>query len=276
MSQTYFLFLDDAEQLDCPRDGMNRLIAMGGFSIDVHDAARLSSDLEELCGLAGLPAGEPFKWSPKKNSWLQRNFTGEQKGNLFESLLQKVAEYNVSAHVMCCDPKARLLNGAKDAEQSTLLGILERFNFTLGPNDKGIVIVDRPAGDKKAEERYLGACLALTEDGGAYAKFDKLACPILTMPFPLSRPLQVADLVASITTAHVAGRPQAARFFPLIKSLFREDKGRIGGVGLKLHPDYRFANLYHWLLGDTHYVRGSMGFPMPLSDRPYREGDTQQ
>lgn len=276
MSQTHFLFLDDAEQTDCPRDGISRLIAMGGISIAAHDASRLSANLDEICRQAGLPSGEPFKWSPKKNSCLQKNFTGDEKAELFESLLKKAAEFEIAAHVICCDPKAKMLNGADDVHQSALLAALERFNFTLGSSDCGIVIVDRPAGDKKAEERYLAACLKLTEDGGAYANFDKLACPILTMPFALSRSLQIADLVVSITTAHVAGRPQAGRFFPLVKALFREDKGRIGGVGLKLHPDYRFANLYHWLLGDSHYVRGSIGVPMPLADRPYRESADQR
>lgn len=59
--------------------------------------------------------------------------------------------------------------------------------------------------------------------------------------------------------------------FECMKPLFRSETGRVGGVGLKLHPDYKYANLYHWLLGDSHFVRGGSGTPLPMKNRPYSD-----
>jgi hypothetical protein len=51
----------------------------------------------------------------------------------------------------------------------------------------------------------------------------------------------------------------------------RVDGGRIGGVGVKIQPDFSYANFYHWLLGDTHFYKGFVGVPMPIIGRPYFE-----
>jgi hypothetical protein len=47
----------------------------------------------------------------------------------------------------------------------------------------------------------------------------------------------------------------------------------VGGCGVKLHPDYKYRNLYGWLFGDTHFWKGNNGHPLPLEGRPYRFGD---
>ena len=86
------------------------------------------------------------------------------------------------------------------------------------------------------------------------------------------RLLQVADLVTSCTTAHVAGRDRYSEplfdqwVFPL---LHRGHAGRVGGYGLKLHPDFRYANLYHWLLGDQQFGRNGAFVTLPDRDRWY-------
>jgi hypothetical protein len=72
----------------------------------------------------------------------------------------------------------------------------------------------------------------------------------------LVRLLQLADVVAGWTVAHVAGEDEySPPRFATIRPLLREDAGRIGGIGLKLHPDFRYVNLYHCLLGDAFYWR---------------------
>ncbi len=43
------------------------------------------------------------------------------------------------------------------------------------------------------------------------------------------------------------------------------------GEEFKLHPDYRYVNLYHWLLGDSHYLRNMGGWPLPFQTRPYAQ-----
>jgi len=45
--------------------------------------------------------------------------------------------------------------------------------------------------------------------------------------------------------------------------LLREDYGCKGGRGLKIHPDLRYGNLYHWLLGDEAFVRYEGGIDLP-------------
>jgi hypothetical protein len=62
------------------------------------------------------------------------------------------------------------------------------------------------------------------------------------------RLLQTADLITSFTLAMVSGEDRhSAPIFGLIKFLLMSEMGRIGGVGLKIHPDYVYANLYRWL-----------------------------
>jgi hypothetical protein len=45
--------------------------------------------------------------------------------------------------------------------------------------------------------------------------------------------------------------------------------GSIGGTGVKIHPDFRYANLYYWLLDDSHLRPGWKATPLPLKARPY-------
>jgi hypothetical protein len=42
-----------------------------------------------------------------------------------------------------------------------------------------------------------------------------------------------------------------------------------GGIGLKIQPDGRYANLYHWLLGDTVLVRRQRLVTLPDPHRAY-------
>jgi hypothetical protein len=48
----------------------------------------------------------------------------------------------------------------------------------------------------------------------------------------------------------------------------RAEAGRVGGFGLKLHPDYSFINLYHWLLGDNAHRKEGV---LPSDGWPYSE-----
>jgi hypothetical protein len=36
------------------------------------------------------------------------------------------------------------------------------------------------------------------------------------------------------------------------------------------------ANLYHWLVGDTHFYKGNTGRPMPLKGYRYFNNDDQE
>ena len=109
--------------------------------------------------------------------------------------------------------------------------------------------------------------------GTDYAEFNNLAMNVLTMSHENSRLLQTADLVASITTALVAGHEEfAGPLFPSVKALLRSNGGQIGGAGLKVHPDFTYRNLYHWLLGDLYYRRGMQGMRLPSIRYPFAQG----
>jgi len=93
-----------------------------------------------------------------------------------------------------------------------------------------------------------------------------LATNVVTMPFSNSGLLQLADLIVSISTAMVAGHTEfAGKVFPNVKAILRTYAGRVGGIGLKIHPDYSYANLYHWLLADQHFKNVTL----PIANRPF-------
>ena len=78
---------------------------------------------------------------------------------------------------------------------------------------------------------------------------------VVTIHFKRLRLLQVADLVVSSSTALVAGNTVYS-LVPHITPILRKNaRGCVGGVGMKLHPDHCYVNLYHWLWGDAVYVR---------------------
>lgn len=269
--QSCLLFLDDSKQNDAPRHGIGGLVAIGGISVAASQANELNLRLAEEClSKFGLPSDAPFKWSPPKKSWFKKNLSDEQRGELLKHVLTIVKEYDPSAIVSLCELATSPLAGADTHEMSALLMVMERFHTSIGFADTGIIIIDRPAGGKTDEESYLTTCADIAASGSKYAQFKKLACPIVSMPFSLSRILQIADLVVSITTAHFAGRPAAAEFFPYVLPLLKTLDGRRGGASVKIHPDFKYANLYHWLLEDEYLKKGSIGVPMPLKDRPYR------
>jgi hypothetical protein len=73
--------------------------------------------------------------------------------------------------------------------------------------------------------------------------------------------------------ARVAGSPYSKIPFAMVKPLLRSDGHRIGGVGLKIHPDFKHVNLYHHLLGDTTCWKGNVGIDLPCRGRQYYADD---
>lgn len=85
----------------------------------------------------------------------------------------------------------------------------------------------------------------------ARSYFDELADAEISRS-KWSRLVQLADVVTAWSTSLVAGSTKwAANVFEQgIVPMLRSDYGCKGGRGLKIHPDFRYGNLYHWLLGD--------------------------
>jgi len=152
----------------------------------------------------------------------------------------------------------------------TLL-FLERAHHQLNARQcNGIVIVSQPSGDRKSESEFLASCAEALRRGTQYVKLDRIVLNVVPSPPKFIRLLQVADVVTSCTTAFVGGESSfSPPVFDGVKRMLAKELGRIGGVGLKIHPDFKYANLYHWLVGDTHFIRFMEGFAFPLSDHPY-------
>jgi hypothetical protein len=59
--------------------------------------------------------------------------------------------------------------------------------------------------------------------------------------------------------------------FDLLKPLYQSVDGRVGGAGVKLHPDFRYGNLYHWLIGDETIVRRGTVAKLPEAGAPFSD-----
>jgi len=251
---------------------MGPLIAIGGVRIASEVVGQLEKAIEDLCTDLGFPPREEFKWSPGRGLWMHDNLRGDQRENFFAEVLSLCANFDAQAVVVIEDTSRQpATNSAVGPEQDVTQMFLERISNQLYVSQThGIVIVDRPRGGRSDENKFLARCLETLQQGIGYVRPDRIALNVLSTPSKLVRLIQVADLITSCTLATVAGESTyAPRIFPQIKPILHSHDGRIGGVGLKIHPDYCYANLYYWLLGDAYLNRGNTGFPLPMNNYPY-------
>lgn len=276
MTHVKWLFVDDARQAAPGRPGMRPLVGVGGVVIDGTRLRSLCERLDAVCVTAGFPArpdrNAEFKWSPGKELWMRGGLVGDGRAQFFASVLAIAKEHEASAILVAVDTKASPAHTGKSHEMDALLLLLERFHKTLGAED-GVVVCDTPGGDRADEADFLSTCITTLSTGTDYVKFRRLALPVMTGPSHLVRPLQLADVITSCTLAFIAGEKKyAPATFAAVKPLLRRDGERIAGYGVKIHPDYRYANLYHWLLGDTDFWKGSTSTPLPIATRSYATG----
>lgn len=273
------IFCDDSRQARPTRYKMGPLVALGGIVVPDAALRPLAQDLERLCHETGFPTREEFKWSPRRGTWMRLNLRDERRFTFFRSVLTVAGLYGVQATVVIADTAcSRAIKTSASPEADVTTMFLERADNALGAaGTLGVVIVDRPGGDRAAEDRFLAACLETLTTGTAYASLARIAT-VLPASSHLARMLQLADVITGCTLARVAGeRTWSPPVFELIKPLLRRDGHRIGGVGLKLHPDFKYANLYHWLLGDDTWWKGTSGWELPCRGPLYYEdqGDAE-
>ena len=149
--------------------------------------------------------------------------------------------------------------------------LLERVQNQTPTEQLALIIADKPSGGStRTNDRFVSDCLETLRTGTSVLASLNRICMVLTCSSHLSRCLQFADVFTSCLTAFVAGEDH---WSPLIANpmrvLLRTEQGRVGGCGVKLHPDYRYANLYHWLFGDQYFWRFNLGNLLPLAGRPY-------
>lgn len=271
MSIVDVIVADDSSQRPS-RKGMRELVAVGGLHVPSEAVGALERDLDELSAETGFPPGEEFKWSPKSKQWMRDNLVGNERTEFFLQALNLARKSGASAIVTVVDTKAQPANpGAGSPQEDAMILFLERAHNQIAHGSQGIVVVDQPGGNRKEETKMLRILIQRINRGTTYASLDRLALVVAT-DSSLVRLVQLADVTVGCTISYVGGEQtwSAPVFEKRIKPLLRRaEDGRIGGVGLKIHPDGRYADLYHWLLGDTTFPKGGSCRPLPLPDYPY-------
>ena len=254
---------------------MHPLVAIGGFRLEADRVRTVEMALDALCKTTGFPPGERFKWSPQKDMWMRANLTGAARREFFLAVVRVLAENNAQVTVVLTDTKCSPATRAATPESDVTTMFIERAHIQLTEAAKdGIVIVERPGGGRTDEDHFLSSCMDVIQAGTDYVRPERFALNVISTSAKFCRCLQAADVVTSAVTANVSGEMTYSRpIFDEIKPLFRSNCGSIGGTGLKLHPDARYMNLYHWILGDTYYVWGNSGKPLPIVGQRYEKDD---
>jgi hypothetical protein len=251
---------------------MQPLVGIGGISIRAEVVHALERRLDGLCKSIGFPPKQPFKWSPGKDMWMRENLVDDKRQAFFLEVLGILRGAGARAigaiSWTTCRPATKT---AKTPEQDVVNLTFERVQHLLTSlNANGIVIADRPSGARAEEEKFLSDCIDTMQEGAGYIVPDRISV-VVSSPAKNIRLLQAADILISCTTAYVAGEytHSPAVFESGIRPMLYSDGGRIGGIGLKLHPQYRLINLHHWLLGDEFHWRVGVGYPLPMKGFPY-------
>lgn len=266
-------FADDSRQRTPIRRDMGPLVAVGGIHVPHTAERQLTAALDQLCEDTGFPRGDEFKWSPRSTGWMYGNLKAEQRRVFFETALTIAASFNVTGTVVIADTRYRhALQTSTCVEQDVTTMFLERVDNTLGTaGTTGTVFFDQPGGNRATEERFVAECIATITTGTAYAGLKHIT-GVATATSHQLRLLQLADVVTSCTVSHFAGEATwSGPIFAFIKPLLRAEGGRIGGVGVKLHPDFVYRNLYYWVLGDTAFRKWSAGVELPCPGRYFHD-----
>jgi hypothetical protein len=251
---------------------MGHLYALGGLSV-AHDVVpSLEREIESLCRAAGFPShADEFKWSPRSGQWMRTNLINRAREAFFLLVVDALAAADACVNLCVVDASRGSANPGCDPEEDVTRLYIERVNNRLKTRGQhGVIIADRPGGGRKAEDDFIAECADLLENGTTFVKPDRIAINVLTTDSKMVRLLQAADLVAGCSLAFVSGeKTWSPTVFDRLLPLYYSDSGRRGGVSAKLHPDFTFGNLYHWLFADTHLWKKGSGFPMPVKGMPY-------
>lgn len=266
----YIFFADDSNRRSPNLPDMGALIAIGGIFVETSKLKSLNQKIEVICTQYGFPQNDPFKWSPGRELWMRENLTGDRRRDFFLALLTEAKTHGAGAIVVIEDTTRNTATDAKTPQIDVIRLFFERVDWKLNRlRSEGMLIIDRPSGDRGDEDKFLYSCLETMRQGTQYVNMEHIVLSACS-PSKFTRMLQLSDLVTSCSLAAASGERQYSPLvFESIKRILCDDSGRIGGVGFKMHPDYCYVNLYHWLLGDPHYHRCNTGYPLPMEGRPY-------
>jgi hypothetical protein len=267
-----FVFADDTRQPKPTRAGMTSLVGIGGIFVASDKVKELSRALDTLCQEHGFPGGEKFKWSPGRELWMWAHLRGDSRREFFAQALNLAKEHEVSVLVVVEDtPYDRAI--CEPPEMDVTMLFLERVHRQCEQRScDAVVIVDRPGGGRDQADKFLSQCLDTMRAGTDFVRFSRIPL-VLSADSSTTRLLQLADLVTGCTVAMISGESTyAPSIIEMIHPLYRRHHSQVGGYGVKLHPDGRYMNLYHWLFQDRSYMRGTTGVSLPYHKTPYADG----
>ena len=251
---------------------MGDLYALGGLAV-AHDVVpQLERDLEAICRAVGFPnRTDEFKWSPSKGTWMYSGLVGRAREAFFLSVIGALASAKAELTICMVDATRRSANPGAEPEVDVTRLFIERADTRLRSRGRyGVIIADRPGGGRREEDEFIAGCAELLETGTAYVKPERIAINVLTTDSRMVRLLQASDLAVGCSLAFIAGESRRSpRIFADLLPLYYVDSGRRGGVSAKLHPDFNFMNLYHWLFGDDTIWKRAVGVTAPVKGFPY-------
>jgi hypothetical protein len=269
----HFVFADDARQEKPSRLGAGSFVAIGGVLLDGQYVGPLERMIDQLCKRTGFPAGEQFKWSPgRRDEYMRTVLVDERRLRFYEELLGLARQFEATTTVVIEDTGYNAARGESiDHEHDVTTLFLERASYAIGQRyTDGVVVIAKPGGGPKDDEKFLNRCLDTVEEGTEYHSFGNLPLGVMTVHSRRIRLLQLADVIVSCVVSRVSGEPRySSEVFELIRPILRRGYDRAGGIGLKLHPEYVYANLYYWLLGDRQWTRDQMARPLPDPGLPF-------
>jgi hypothetical protein len=253
-----------------------RLVAVAALAVPADRARELEMSLQAACRDAGFPDDEEFKWSPPRDGWMHSGLVGADREQFFAIVADLLIGGGCFASIVMEDDGRNPATSSLTAEQDVIVMLLERVaNRLKEVRDTAFVVADRPGGGRREENRFVGDCLRLLDAGTEYVQHNEIAF-VVTTDSRFVRLLQAADLVVSCLTAYVSGEnkyspPIVERLLPLFPVAY----DRRAGYSIKIHPSYTFANLHHWLFGESLWVRFQTGYPMPMTGWSYFTGPNE-
>src|SRR5258708_34257423 len=100
-------FADDSVQRAPTRQGVNKLVGVGGIHVPSDHVNPLERSLNQLCINFGFPPGEEFKWSPSREDWMHQGLTGAPRAAFSSEVLRLCSEHSVRAVVVMSDTQSR-------------------------------------------------------------------------------------------------------------------------------------------------------------------------
>jgi hypothetical protein len=107
------VLVDDSQQASCSRPDMGSLVAVGGYYLPDTSIRLLNLRLEGICSDFDFPAGEEFKWSPDRKSWMRKNLIEERRTIFFQQCLSAAREYGAQACICIDDTRHRTTDGMR-------------------------------------------------------------------------------------------------------------------------------------------------------------------